>query len=91
MSIYDKITQVTGLSKAVQDEVWQEVKINNERLNGCPGPHDFSVCLDRHTKQPVDNPTPAQKFGAYWRCTRCHGRVSGTDKSWYEKGLKHAP
>ena len=84
----DKIAELTGISPKVQDEIWAEVMANKNKLEGCAGPHDFSICLDRHTKQPIDNPTNIQLFGAYWRCSKCGGQVDAINKSWYNKGLK---
>lgn len=89
MNFHEKITELTGLSKSIQDEVLVEVKANQKRLNECVGPHDFSICIDRHSKKPIENPTPAQLFGAKWECSKCHGRVDSIHKIWYQKGLHH--
>ena len=91
MNIQEKITELTGLSKLIQDEVLIEVKANQKRLNECAGPHDFSICIDRLTKQPIrGEPTPAQLFGTKWECSKCHGRIDSINKNWYQKGLHHA-
>lgn len=89
MSIKETIHQVTGLSPKVQDEIWLQVKANQKVLDSCSF-HEFSICLDRHTKQPIGNPTPAQRFGAKWRCSRCGGDVDGHAKMWYERGQSDA-
>lgn len=66
------------------------VKANSARLKQCIGPHNFSICIDRHTKEPIiGEPTPAQRFGAWWRCAKCDGQVENLHKIWYENGVKH--
>lgn len=90
MNAKEQIAKATGLSPAVQDEIWAEIKANTAKLASCHSPHDFSICLDRATKQPVDSPTPAQLFGARWRCSKCAGAVDHHAKMWYSLGLLHA-
>ena len=85
-----QVGAIVGLPPNAVDDILVEVKANQARLEGCAGPHDFSVCLDRRSKQPVAEPTPQQRFGAYWRCVKCNGSVDGQAKRWYELGLKHA-
>lgn len=87
MNIKEEITKVTGLSPAVQDEILVRVKDNIAKLDSCSGPHNFNICLDRRTREPVENPTPQQMFGARWRCSKCGGDVETTNKKWYERGL----
>ena len=89
MTTQTEIARVTGLSPKVQDEILEQVKANRAKLESCSGPHDFSVCLDRRTKQPIQNPTPEQHFGARWRCSKCGGNVDVGDKMWYSLGLNH--
>ena len=90
MSSLDEFSKITGFSKPLMDEVWQEVKANTAILNGCSKPHDFSICLDRHTKQVIENPTPMQHFGAKWKCSKCGGIVDNLRKMHYNEGLKDA-
>lgn len=90
MNARDVIAKVTSLSPKVQDDIWEQVKANQTKLDGCVSPHDFSICLDRTTKTAVDNPTPQQRFGARWRCSKCGGDVDHHAKMWYALGLKHA-
>ena len=85
----DTITQVTGLSPKVQDEIFEQVKANRAKLDACAGPHAFLLCIPRGSCCPVATPTPQQRFGAKWRCTKCGGDVDGVYKIWYELGLKH--
>jgi hypothetical protein len=85
----EKIEEVTGISVKVQDEIFEQVKVNHAKLNSCVA-HDFSICIVRRTKETVTNPTPEQRFGAKWRCSRCGGEVDCHAKHWYELGMKHA-
>lgn len=89
MNMQSKIEELTGIKKVEQDAIWLEVKTNSKRLEGCQR-HDFSICLERYTKKPIENPTPAQRFGAKWRCSKCAGEIDGINKIWYERGLKHS-
>jgi hypothetical protein len=77
------------MSRAEIDTMLAEIKANNMKLDTCPR-HDFSIVLDRHTKQPIESATPAQRFGAKFQCARCAGIVDGIARIWYERGLKHA-
>jgi hypothetical protein len=55
-----------------------EVRANIAALDGCVGPHDFSV--------------PYRKSGTLvmdWSCARCGGHVPFIEKHWYERGLAH--
>jgi len=85
----ERLARLTGISPAVQDEIWKEVKANQQRLEECIAPHDFSICLDRTSRQPIAKPTPQQIFGAKWRCSKCQGVVDGMVRNWYNKGLLH--
>lgn len=58
-------------------QLWAEVKQNSKTLRECAGPHDF---------QPIGG---VVKLGTKYECTKCGGRVHGTDKHWYEVGLQH--
>lgn len=88
MNAKDKISEVTGLKPSVIDAVFEEVKQNHKKMDTCPH-HDFSIVLDRHSKQRIDNPTPQQLFGAKFQCTRCGGIVDGIERLWYTRGLRH--
>lgn len=90
MNAVETISKVTGMSKPEVDSVFQEVKANQRKLESCIRPHDFSICLDRRTKQPIDNPTPQQHFGAKWQCSKCDGIVDSIHKINYNQGLKDA-
>jgi hypothetical protein len=87
-SIHD-VGELVGISRSETDSIVAEVKANAARLEQCQC-HSFSVCLDRYTKQPLDNPTPLEQFGARWQCEYCGGIVQASDKRWYEWGLEHA-
>jgi Zn finger protein HypA/HybF involved in hydrogenase expression len=86
-----KHTQEQRLALLAQtEEILADVKNNIAVLAKCLGPHNFSICLDRHTREPIDGaPTQAQSFGAWWRCSKCGGRVESLHKFWYEKGVHH--
>ena len=78
MSAIDDFSKITGLSKPVINEVWEEVKANHARLDSCIGPHEFT---------PID---PDKVVGRRYVCGLCKGEVDSIDRSWYEKGLEHA-
>ena len=82
---------LTNESQNRKDELkqlFEEVKANSATLEKCDL-HDFSIVLDRSTKEPIQNPTPQQKFGARFKCTRCGGVVDGITRIWYDRGLAH--
>lgn len=76
--VRDKITRVTGLKPQVVDEIFEEVKANQKKLEGCPR-HDFSI---EHKRM--------GSFVRQWRCSKCGGWVEAQSKRWYELGIKHA-
>lgn len=55
----------------------EQVKKNRETLMNCKQ-HDFSIDL-----------TPERVLGKRWKCAECGGEVEGSEKHWYELGLKH--
>lgn len=77
-SLSEKITEITGLSRHYQDEIFQLVKNNHRRLDSCPGPHDFSI-VERQTGQLIRS----------WKCSKCGGVVEEIFKRWYTIGLEH--
>lgn len=79
-----------GIKRGETDKILVEIRANQAVLDSCNHPHDFSVCLDRYTKQPIENPSPAQHFGAKWGCSKCKGVVDNSAKHWYNLALKHA-
>jgi len=89
-NILNKLTEITGFRQKELDSIVAEVKANSKALLECPSPHDFSICLDRRTKQRIDNPSPGQRFNAKWQCSKCGGRIDNMEKVWYERGLEHA-
>lgn len=90
MNAIEQLENVTGFKRPEIDKIFQEVKANSALLDACSKPHDFSICIDRRTKQVLDNPTPAQRFGAKWKCSKCGGVVDGLRKISYCDGLKDA-
>jgi len=87
MKLNEKLSELTGVKPVEIDAILAEIKANTARMENCSR-HDFSITLDRRTKQPIENPTPAQRFGAKFKCTRCGGIVDGLARIWYDKGLK---
>ena len=81
---------MVGIPSRETDQILVQVRDNTAKLEGCPGPHDFSIALDRHTKQPISNPTPIQSFACKWQCSKCGGYVDGINKIWYNRGLNHS-
>ncbi len=79
------IERVTGISEADQVEILEQVKANLKTLASCPF-HDFSIPIDRHSKQPTEKPI----FACKWRCSKCGGEVDGSAKNWFERGVKAA-
>lgn len=73
------IEDVTGIPKKEQDKIWLEVKENQAKLNGCPGPHDFVAETD-----------PPTRAVSRYRCRICGGHVNGSAVKWYHDGLRHA-
>lgn len=82
-----QVGEMVGIPSKETDKILVVIKANTALLDSCSRPHDFSVCLDRYTAQPIKDPTPAQRFGAKWGCSKCGGYVNGIDKSWYNRGL----
>lgn len=77
-----------GVPREDMNKILAEIKANSAKLDGCIV-HDFSICLDRRTKQPIAEPTPQQTFGGRWRCKNCGGEVDASAKRWYNLGLEH--
>lgn len=77
MDNVDKLSNLTGFPKKELQKIFDEVKENREKLEQCPGPHDFSI------KEASNIP------GKRWKCSLCLGTIDVVDKFWYEKGLKH--
>ncbi len=67
-------------------EVKALVLENNQRLASCSLPHDFSIPIDRITKEEL----PARRLFCKWKCTKCSAIQDFEHKHWYELGLKHA-
>lgn len=67
------MTELKGYAK----QLIEQVKKNHETLRNCKQ-HDFSIDL-----------TPERILGKRWKCSECGGEVGGSEKRWYELGLKH--
>jgi|GEM_PF-5509401 hypothetical protein len=83
-----QVGKMVGIPEMETDAILVKIRANQELLDKCVKPHDFSVCLDRHTKQPITNPSPEQCFGAKWRCSKCGGYTDSVNRSWYNRGLE---
>lgn len=89
MDVKETLSELTGVKPSEIDSILLEIKANTAKMESCPL-HDFSIVLDRHTKQPLENPSPVQRFGAKFKCVRCGGVVDGLARIWYEKGVSDA-
>lgn len=87
-SIHD-VAQMVGINRKESEDILKEIQSNRAKLEKCSR-HDFSICLDRYTKQPIENPDPGQRFGANWGCKNCGGWVDGLARIWYNKGISMA-
>jgi len=85
-----QVGQMAGIAPKETDAILQDIRHNRTLLESCSKPHDFSICLDRTSKQPLSCPTPQQQFGAHWKCSKCGGRVDSLARIWYNLGLTHS-
>ena len=83
-----QVGEMVGIPAKETDAILVQVKANTVALESCPGPHDFSIALDRYTKKPIENPTPHQTFLCKWQCSRCGGYIDAINRTWYNRGLK---
>lgn len=91
MNAIEQLTAATGFKRPEIDTIFKEVKANQAMLSDCAKPHDFSIALDRRTKEPIHGGiTPHQRFGCKWKCSKCGGIVDTLHKLHYEQGLKDA-
>ena len=81
MSELQKRLEPFGVNKEMFASVVVEVMENKKLLESCERPNDFSICLDRRTKQPIENPTPGQRFGAKWKCSKCRRAAMKTTET----------
>ena len=75
---YDGTKILSQLSGIDQDEVkrlWEEVKLNHQRLHKCPG----------HMFKRIDGSSPGR-----YACVICSGEVDSSAYGWYMKGIEHA-
>ncbi len=68
---------LSGLPERTQT-IMRAIMANTAKLNGCAGPHDFTV--DR---------TPEKKHFKRWACTKCAGEIEAIELLWYKRGLAH--
>jgi hypothetical protein len=66
------------LSREELLKMWEEVKANQKRLEGCVGPHDFVLASTTGTRHDEKH-----------RCLKCDGVVDWSTCTWYKLGLKH--
>jgi hypothetical protein len=64
----------------------EEFRLNRKRLDECTKPHDFSLTEE---KDVWANCVDGSKLYRRYTCANCGGKVSATDKHWYEQGLSH--
>lgn len=60
------------------EAILAQVRANAQRLDLCPGPHDFSI-----------DTTPQKPIAKTYRCTKCGGELGQRERLWYLRGLKH--
>ena len=58
--------------------IFEEVRANRIKLDGCAGPHEFVV----------DNPEE-KPWRQKYRCTLCGGTLERHLYFWYKRGLEH--
>lgn len=66
------------MDKADVNKIWEEVKINHNKLNSCEGPHDFQ-----------DEPLPEGFLIRKKICTKCNGTLDRVHAIWYDRGVEH--
>ena len=67
----------TGLGKNEIRKIWEDVKANHARLDGCER-HEF---VDIHE---------IGKGSAKYLCIRCGGTIDAIAHAWYQRGIQHA-
>lgn len=77
ISVIDALSSVSGVSRDKIKAIAEEVKANRIKLDGCHGPHRFTIPVGR------------REFADDFVCEVCGGWVSSIHKLWYEKGLEH--
>jgi len=77
MNVVEVLSNISGIDRKQVKSIFEEVLANNKLINGCPGPHIFTIAAGR------------RKIADDSICEVCGGRISSSDKSWYEKGLAH--
>ena len=70
------LSKVSGLSKDDILSIWDEVRENAKKLEGCPGPHDFQ-------------PDTSKRLNRDEVCSKCGGKISKVNANWYREGLEH--
>ena len=68
------------MDKKTAKKILLEVRENIQRLQDCPGPHDFKL-----VPPPIGRP-----WDKKYRCTKCGGIVDGGKYTWYRQGMRHA-
>jgi len=74
----EEILEFADVEPETVDQIWRDVKANQAKLRSCRGPHDF---------QPI--PVEGKQLIRDYRCSRCGGKTSATNKIWYNEGLEH--
>jgi hypothetical protein len=66
------------VTSAQVTRILADVRSNRAKLDGCVGPHDFSI-----------EATPGRTFGRRLRCSKCRGDLDAVHVHYYNAGLKH--
>jgi hypothetical protein len=72
--LFAAMNHLTGISQAKLQAIWDQVKDNQVRLDGCPGPHDFRAIPGNDRRE---------------RCTKCGGELNILNVIYYTRGLEH--
>ncbi len=76
-SALEVLGAVSGLGTDEARKIFEQVKTNHARLEGCAGPHVFVE--HRHVGKLVRE----------YRCALCGGTLDSINVGWYRRGLEH--
>ena len=76
------MAEVTGLPQGEIASLFEQVKANHKKLDGCPW-HEFEPI-------PLDQGITARMKDRY-RCKRCQGEVDSSAYHWHEQGRRAKP
>lgn len=71
--------RVSGLGTDEARRIFEQVKVNQARLDACEGPHDF--CIEHRRVGTIVRD---------YKCRKCGGVLDSINVGWYKRGLEHA-